>query len=157
MATIFREFIYALRLIRRNKGFSFAVLLSTALGVGATASIFSLIDAFLLRPLPVPGTSRVVRLTSVTQSSPVGRFSWAEVDDIRRDAQSFAGLSASQNAGFGLAQTRDEQPRVVIGLLVNGEFFSALGVTPALGRVFTAADDAAPGRSPVVVLSYGTW
>jgi predicted permease len=157
MATVFREFIYALRLIRRNKGFSFAVLLSTALGVGATASIFSLIDAFLLRPLPVPATSRVVRLTSVTQSSPVGRFSWAEVDDIRRGAQSFAGLSASQNAAFGLALTRDEQPRVAIGLLVNGEFFSALGVTPALGRVFTPADDEAPGRSPVAVLSYGTW
>ena len=157
MATIFREFIYALRRIRRNKGFSFAVLLSTALGVGATASIFSLIDAFMLRPLPVPATSRVVHLTSVTQSSPVGRFSWAEVDDIRRDAQSFTGLSASQTAAFGLALVPDEQPRVAIGLLVNGEFFSALGVTPALGRVFTAADDEAPGRSPVVVLSYGTW
>jgi len=157
MTTILREFVYTLRLIRRNKGFSVAVLLSTALGIGATASIFSLIDAFLLRPLPVPGTSRVVRLTSVTQSSPVGRFSWAEVDDIQRGAQSFAGLAASQNAAFGLALARDEQPRVAIGLLVNGDFFSTLRVTPALGRVFSAADDQAPGRSPVAVLSYGMW
>jgi len=157
MTTVFREFTYALRLIRRNKGFAAAVLVSTALGVGATASIFSLIDAFLLRPLPVPATGRVVHLTSMTQSSPVGRFSWAEVDDIGRDARSFAGLSASQNAAFGLALTRDEQPRVAIGLLVNGEFFSALGVTPALGRVFTVADDTAPGQNPVAVLSYLTW
>jgi hypothetical protein len=157
MATMAREFTYALRLIRRNKGFAAAVLLSTALGVGATASIFSLIDAFLLRPLPVPATGSVVHLTSVTQSSPVGRFSWAEVDDIRRDAASLAGVSASQNAAFGLALTRDEQPRVAIGLLVNGEFFSALGVTPALGRVLTVADDTAPGQNPVAVLSYLTW
>jgi putative ABC transport system permease protein len=58
MMTILRELRYALRLIRRNRGFAVAVLVSTALGVGATASIFSLIDAFLLRPLPVPATSR---------------------------------------------------------------------------------------------------
>jgi putative ABC transport system permease protein len=58
---ILREIGYALRRLRRNNGFALAVLLSTALGVAATASIFSLIDAFLLRPLPVPGTNRVVR------------------------------------------------------------------------------------------------
>ena len=72
MITIVREIRYALRLVRRNKGFALAVLVLTGLGVGATASIFSLIDAFLLRPLPVPATNRVVRLTSVTQSNPVG-------------------------------------------------------------------------------------
>lgn len=66
------EIRYALRLVRRHKGFALAVLVSTGLGVGATASIFSLIDAFLLRPLPVPATNRVVRLTAVTQSNPVG-------------------------------------------------------------------------------------
>ena len=70
MITIVREIRYALRLVRRNKGFALAVLVSTGLGVGATASIFSLIDAFLLRPLPVPATNRVVRLTSVTQIKP---------------------------------------------------------------------------------------
>ena len=75
MAIIVGDLVYALRVMRRSKGFSFAVLLSTALGVGATASIFSLIDAFLLRPLPVPETSRVVHLASLTEASPVGRFS----------------------------------------------------------------------------------
>src|SRR4029450_9286923 len=98
MVTIFRETSYALRLIRRNKGFALAVLLSTALGVGATASIFSLIDAFLLRPLPGPATSRVVRLTSLTQSSPVGRFSYPDIDDLGRRAQWFEGLASAKNA-----------------------------------------------------------
>src|SRR5262245_11751545 len=110
MVSVLREIGYALRLMRRNKSFAAAVLLSTALGVGATASIFSLIDAFLLRPLPVPATGRIVRLTSVTQSSPVGRFSYAEIDDIRRQGRSFAGLATSKNAIFGFARSRDEQP-----------------------------------------------
>ena len=157
MTTIAREIRHALRLIRRNRGFALAVLLSTALGVGATASIFSLIDAFLLRPLPVPATGRVVRLTSVTQSSPVGRFSYREIDEIGQQARSFEGLATAKNALFGLSQGPDAQPRVTLGVLVNGTFFSALGVRPALGRAFTPADDQAPGRSPVTVISYGMW
>src|SRR5262245_57978384 len=124
-----REIRWALRLIRRNKGFACAVLLSSALGIGATASIFSLIDAFLLRPLPVPDTGRVVRLTSFTQDSPVGRFSYAELDDLARASQSFGGLATSRNALFGFSLGRDDQPRVTIGILVNGDFFSTLRVT----------------------------
>ena len=157
MTTIIPEIRHAFRLIRRNRGFALAVLLSTALGVGATASIFSLIDAFLLRPLPVPATGRVVRLTSVTQSSPVGRFSYREIDEIGQQARSFEGLATAKNAVFGLSQAPDVQPRVTLGVLVNGTFFSALGVRPALGRAFTPADDQAPGRSPVTVISYGMW
>jgi len=157
MATILREIRYALRLIRRDRAFALAVLLSTALGVGATASIFSLVDAFLLRPLPVPETGRVVRLTSLTESNPVGRFSYAEVDDIHTRTQSFEGLATSKNAVFGFSQGRDDQPRITIGILVNGDFFSTLGVRPVLGRGFTAADDQVPGRSPVVVISHGMW
>jgi predicted permease len=157
MMTMIREMRYALRLIRRNRGFALAVLLSTALGVGATASIFSLIDAFLLRPLPVPATSRVFRLTSLTQSNPVGRFSYAEIADIERRTQSFDGLATSKNAVFGFAQGRDDLPRITLGILVNGDFFSTLKVAPVLGRGLTPADDEVPGRSPVVVISYGMW
>ena len=102
MAIIVGDVVYALRVMRRSKGFSFAVLLSTSLGVGATASIFSLIDAFLLRPLPVPDTSRVVRLASLTEASPVGRFSYAEIDDIGNQAQSFAGLFYRNCFNLGL-------------------------------------------------------
>jgi predicted permease len=154
---LIQEIRQALRLVRRNKGFTFAVVLSTALGVGATASIFSLIDAFLLRPLPVPDTGRVVRLTSVTQGSPIGRFSHPEADEIRTRAQAFSGLAASQNGLFGFSQTPEQQPRVTIGLLVNRDFFSTLGVRPVLGRAFTADEDEVPGRDAVVIISYGTW
>jgi putative ABC transport system permease protein len=157
MGTLLRELHYACRLIYRNKAFSLAVLLSTALGVGATASIFSLIDAFLLRPLPVPATGRVVRLASLTQSNPVGRLSYAEIDDIRERTQAFAGFATSRIVPLGFSRSRDEQPRVTVGFLVNGDFFSTLGVTPAVGRGFTAADDQVPGRSPVVIISYGVW
>src|SRR5262245_39565483 len=158
MGTILREVRYAVRLIRRNRGFALAVLLSTALGVGATASIFSLIDAFLLRPLPVPQTGRVVRVTSLTQSNPVGRFSFVETDEIRTRTQSFEGLATSGNAVFGFAPGRDVQPRLAMGILVNGEFFSTLRVAPALGRVFNVEDDdRCCGQNLVVVISYGMW
>ena len=157
VTAMLQEIRHALRLALRNKGFGLAVVLSTALGVGATASIFSLVDSFLLRPLPVPETARIVRLASLTQSSPVGRFSHPEADDIQRRAQAFEGLATSQNAVFGFSQGRDEQPRMAVGLLVNGDFFSTLKVKPVLGRGFTAADDQVPGRSPVVVISHGMW
>src|SRR5262252_785199 len=157
MGALVGDVINALRVMRRTRGPALAVVLSTALGVGATASIFSLVDAFLLRPLPVPATSRVVRLAAVTDSNPVGRFSYAEIDDIGRRAQSFAGLATARNALFGFARARGEQPRVTIGVLVNGEFFSTLGVAPALGRAFAAADDRAPGERAVVVISHAMW
>ena len=157
MGTILREIRYGFRLIRRNRGFALAVVLSTALGVGATASIFSLIDAFLLRPLPVPETGRVVHLASLTQGDPVGRFSYVESDEIQARTQSFEGLATARNAPLGVSVGRDVQPRITLGLLVNGDFFSTLRVTPALGRVFTAADDRTPGQNPIVVISYGMW
>ena len=143
--------------MRRTRGLALAVVFSTALGVGATASIFSLVDAFLLRPLPVPGTSRVVRLASLTDSRSLGRFSYAEVDDVAREAQSFAGLATAKNALFGFARVRGEQPRVTFGVLVNGGFFSTLGVAPALGRALTADDDRTPGERAVVVISHAMW
>ena len=157
MTAVIQEIRHALRLALRNKGLTLAVVLSTALGVGATASIFSLVDSFLLRPLQVPETARLVRLTSVTQSSAVGRFSHPEADEIQRRAQAFEGLATSQNAIFGFSQGRDEQPRTAVGLLVNGDFFSTLRVTPVLGRRFNADDDQVAGRSPVVIISHGMW
>ena len=95
MVAVLKDIRYAFRLVRRSKGFALAVMLSTSLGVGATASIFSLVDALLLRPLQVPETSRVVHLTPVTQDNPVGRFSYPEIDEIERRTQSFQGLATA--------------------------------------------------------------
>ncbi len=157
MTSVLGEVRYALRLIRRNKAFAAAVVVSTALGIGATASIFSLIDALLLRPLPVPATGRVVRLASVSLNSAVERFSYAELDDIERRAKSFDGIAVIRNSPFGFSQKREDQPQAMIGSLVNGGFFRALGVRAALGRTFEPADDRVPGGSPVVVLGHGLW
>ena len=157
MGLVITEIRHALRMLRRSPGFSAAVVLSTALGVGATASIFSLVDAFLLRPLPVPETSRIVRIASVTQNDAVAGFSYPELDEIAARTQTFAGVAGAQTAILGVSQTRDEQPRMAVALLVNGGFFSTLDVTPAAGRVIGDGEDRAPGRTPVVVISYGMW
>ncbi len=157
MTAILGELRYALRLIRRNRTFAVAVVLSSALGVGATASIFSLIDALLLRPLSVPDTGRVVRLVSVTQTSAAGRFSYAEAADIQKGTRSFDGFATSRNASVGFAQRREDQPRATVGAVVNGEFFSTLRVPAALGRTFTADDDRVPGGHPVAMISHAMW
>jgi predicted permease len=157
MGIVMTEIRHALRVLRRSPAFSAAVVLSTALGVGATASIFSLVDAFLLRPLPVPETSRIVRVASVTQNDAVAGFSYPELDEIVARTQTFAGVAGAQTAILGVSQTRDEQPRMTVALLVNGGFFSTLDVTPIAGRAFGDDEDRAPGRSPVVVISHGMW
>jgi predicted permease len=157
MGILLSEIRHALRVLRRSSGFSAAVVLSTALGVGATASIFSLVDAFLLRPLPVPDTGRIVRIASVTQNDAVAGFSYPELDEIAARTQTFAGVAGAQTAILGVSQTRDEQPRMAVALLVNGGFFSALDLTPVAGRTFGDDEDRAPGRSPVVVISYAMW
>jgi putative ABC transport system permease protein len=157
MSSVVHDIRLALRLLRRNKAFTLAVVISTAVGVGATASIFSLVDAFLLRPLPVPDTGHIVRVASVTKNSAVGRFSHPEADEIQHRGQAFDGLATSQLAIVGFSRRPDEQPRMTVGLIVNGDFFATLGVQPVLGRVFTPDEDRAPGRNPVVVISHRTW
>src|SRR5262249_42237220 len=109
------------------------------------------------RPLPIPATGRVVRLASLTQSNPVGRFSYPDIEDIEARAQSFDGLATAKIAPFGFARGRDEQPKVTIGFLVNGNFFRTLGVTPTLDRGFAAADERVAGRSPIAVISDSLW
>ena len=147
-----------LRLVRRNKGFTFAVVLSTALGVGATASIFSLIATPFscgLSRFPTRAASSASRRSHKAVRSAGSR--------IPKPTRSAPALRRSpdwprhRTRCFGFSQTPAEQPRVTIGVLVNGDFFSTLGVRPVLGRAFTADEDEVPGRNAVVIISYGTW
>lgn len=156
MHTIVSDLRHSIRVLLRSRALTLAILFSTALGVGATASVFSLVDAFLLRPLTVPDSSGVVRLTSVSSSGPVGRFSYPEFEDIRRGARAFSGFATAQNAVFGVAK-ESQQPRYAIGIFVNGDFFSTLRVRPIIGRGFLPEEDQVPERNPVLVLGYEYW
>ena len=154
---------YALRTLRQSPGFALVAILSLALGIGANSAMFSYADALLLRPLPVPDSSAIVRVQSQLRGETLARFarflplSYPDYVDVRDKSRSFAGLTASQYASFGFATTKGALPEMKFGELVSGNFFSTLGVRPECGRVFTSEEDRVRGRDAVVVLGYDLW
>jgi len=148
---------YAFRILRQNPGFALTAILSIALGVGANATIFSLADGLLLRPLPVPKAGEVVTLQSRTPSGTFSDVSYPDFVDYRNQSPSFEGLTAYSLGRFGFAADAQTQPQMKIGLLVSGNFFRVLGTEPHLGRGFRLEEDQAPGRDAVVVLGNSFW
>jgi predicted permease len=151
-----QEIRHAFRMIARSPGFTSIAVLSLALGIGANAAIFSLADALLFRPLPVAHPGSVMALNLDTPGGDLGNFSYPDYRDLRSSAKSFDGIAAFQLATFSLARNKDEVPQMRAGLEVSDNFFSVLGVQPALGRSFLP-QESARGGSPAVVLSYGFW
>src|SRR5205823_7523038 len=154
---LIQDFRYGLRLIKRSKGLALGVVISMGLGVGATASIFSLVDFIAFRPLTVPETDRVVHIANFTSGSSDGGFSYPEYRDYVERSQSFSGIVAYQYATVGLASNPADQPRRTTAMLVSGNFFSILQVKPALGRGFLPEEDSVPGRDAVAVISHTAW
>ncbi|HZI94751.1 MAG TPA: ABC transporter permease, partial [Patescibacteria group bacterium] len=154
-----KDLRYGVRMLARDPGFTIVAVLALALGVGANTSIFSLVNAFFLRPLPVEDPSSLAWVTArepetartINPSYP-DYLDYIESDEGR---QVFSGLAAYHNAPFALAG--DGQPERVQGQIVSGNYFAVLGVKAALGRVFTAAEDQVPGAAPVAVISHGLW
>ena len=152
----------AVRVLRAAPIVTGVAILSLALGIGANAAIFSLVNSLLLRTLPVAEPERLVLLSAATR---VGPASWNYTlwEEIRRRApQMFDGAVAWSAAGtedrLNLSTAGGEvQP--VDGVYVSGDFFTTLGVPALLGRTFTAADDVRGGGpdGPVAVISYGMW
>jgi len=151
------DFRYALRTLRQNPGFALTAIVSIGLGIGANATIFSLADGLLFRPLPVPNASQVVTLKSRTPSGTFDNLSYADYVDFRDKSRSFDGVVAYKIATFGFAADSKTQPQLKAGYLVSGNFFRALGTEPRLGRGFRPAEDQVPGRDAVVVLGHDFW
>jgi predicted permease len=163
---------YAVRTLRMSPAFTIIAALSLALGIGANTAIFSLINALLLRPLPVHEPARLVALgdTSRTGSLSEGNvrtdlFSYPLYEQVRDHNQVFTGVFASGRAGrlavsaggSGGSKTASAGAETARGRIVSGNYFSVLGVPAARGRTFTAEEDRAPGADPVVVLSDSYW
>ena len=148
---------YALRILRQNPGFALTAILSIALGIGANATIFSLADGLLLRPLPVARPGEVVTLQSRTPSGTFSDVSYPDFVDFRDRDASFESLTAYTLSRFGFAADSQAQPQMKLGLLVSGNFFRVLGTEPRLGRGFRPEEDQVPGRDAVLVLGYAFW
>ena len=160
---LMQDIRFGLRQLRKSPGFTSIALLSLALGIGANTAIFTLVNAILLRPLPVQNPSELVlfgdgRLQGLTFSVPVGQwelFSYSFFHDFRRQATSYAGIAAVNSGQFSSkASIAGSAYQTTHVDLVSGTYFPVLGVPAFLGRTILESDDNAPGAGPVAVASY---
>jgi predicted permease len=157
--TLLQDIQFALRMMRKNLGFTIAAVLCLMLGIGATTGIFTVVNAVLLQPLPYAHPEQLVRVYTEFPTFPNGglhRFwtSGPEFLDLRRDAHSWASLDAWVSGGVNLAGTT--QPVRVTAAYVSGGLLESLAVTPIKGRLISPADDV-PGVPMVADISYGIW
>jgi len=145
---------HALRTWRRAPGFTAVVVATLALGIGASTSIFSLVNGIVLRPLPYGDPDRLVMLEETHGDGERISVSWQDFLDWRRRQRSFEALALSRGESFTL--TGVDHPQRVKGRRVTGNLFDVLGVRPVIGRGFTAADDAA-GIEAKLVVSHAFW
>jgi len=147
------DFAYALRRLRNRPGYAAAAILALALGIGCTTAIFSVMQAVLLRTLPVPQPERVVNLSEEQPHMPPDipgvSMSGPDFRDLKSDARSFE--SASSFAGISFRLTRLDRPERVLGAETDADFFRVLQASPLVGRLY------GPGSSGEVVLSERLW
>ncbi len=150
-----QDVTYALRALRKTPAFTIVGILSLAIGIGANTTIFTFVNAVLLRSLPYPGSNRIVVLLEHALNSaaplnvhPANFVAW------RERARSFESLVLVQTPPLNLIGTNG--PEQVVRLLTSSNLFRVFGVNPALGRAFTE-EDMRPGADPVVILGYGFW
>jgi predicted permease len=151
---------YAVRMLRRAPGFTLVAVLTLALGIGATTSIFSVVRGVLLRPLPFAAPERLVRVwqASPAQSLARGTISPLDLDDWKARQRSFEDLGSwwYVEGMSGANLSGDGEPQRIPAAFVSDGFFSTLGVAPRLGRVLFS-EDHHPGHDTVVVISHGLW
>jgi putative ABC transport system permease protein len=158
MKTLLQDVRFALRQMAKRPGFTLVVVLTMALGIGANAAIFSVLDAVLLRPLPFPEPQRLIkvwsRFTGIGMPNDQNWVSAPEFRDYQQLNSSFSDLAAMGVGAFNLGVKGS--PVRVVGAAVSPSLFGMLGAQPMLGRTFLP-EEAQPGREKEVVLSYGLW
>ena len=157
MRTVFADLRYAFRVMSRRPSFALAVVSVLALGIGANTTIFSIVNAVLLRPLPFEEPERLVRIFTRTPGGRLFELSPGKFYGWQRDARSFEGMAMYQCCGFReLALTGTGAARTVRATAVSTGFFEVVRARPALGRVFRPEEDT-PGGKHAVVLSDRFW
>jgi predicted permease len=166
MNGIFQDLRYAIRQLRKNPGFTAVAVITLALGIGANTAIFTVVNALLLKMLPVTEPQQLVVVGDPTfvntRSGGTPRtdvFSYPLYKELRDGNSVFSGLCAAatdhrieiDTAG---GEVSDEK---IVGRMVSGNYFIVLGLKPAAGRLFSDSDDASENANPVAILSYGYW
>jgi putative ABC transport system permease protein len=155
MHVLLQDLRYGARMLLKNPGFTLIAVMTLALGIGATTTIFSLVNGVLLRPLPYHDSERLVLINEISaQRGPMGGISFANLLDWREQNQVFTGIAAWGGGGYTL--TGDGDPEQLPGSSISYNTFEILGVSPVLGRTFRAEEDR-PEHDLVVILSHGLW
>ncbi len=147
---------YAVRRLARSPGFTLVAVLSLALGIGGNTAMFSLVNAVLLRGLPVKSPEQLVEVyTSESNGYAYSTSSYPDYMDLRENTDVFSDVVGTRT--FISRMDLGGEPEIVFGELVSWDYFEALGVPMALGRSFLPEEDATPGTHPVAILGYRTW
>ncbi len=160
METVLQDLRYGVRMLFKNPALTAAAVLSLGLGIGANTTIYTLVNAVLLRPLPIRDASGIVSVFTTDEKNKGGfndfmAISKPNFEDYRDRNQTFTEMAARQ--GVALSLSGHGEPVQINGEIVSGNFFSLLGVRPGLGRYFLPEEDKVKGASPVAVLSHGFW
>ncbi|MGH9793339.1 MAG: ABC transporter permease, partial [Candidatus Acidiferrales bacterium] len=153
-ADFLRDTRYAIRQLAKNPGFTAVAVLTLAFGIGANSAIFSVVNGVLLRPLPYPDPDSLVRVYEVVPQygtfavAPANFFDWREQNTVFERIAMYNTSSVSYSEG--------EIPERIVNATVSWDTFDLLRAQPMLGRTFTAEEDA-PGKNNVIILSYGMW
>ena len=155
LSDLAQDLRYALRMLRRSPAFASAAILSLALGIGANVAVFTLINAVILRTLPVPDPARLVQITRLTGAGAPGSVSYPLFEYFRDSLASVSGVFAQGSSDVSIVLGGEED--LVKADLVSGSYFSVLGLEPAAGRFLTPADDVLSPEAPVAVISDRYW
>ena len=151
---MFQDLRYGVRMLLKNPGFSAVVVLTLALGIGANAALFSMVNGVLLNPLPFPQPEQLITLHQSKPNFATGAIPYLNFRDWQNENQTFSAMAISRGASFSLLGAGE--PEQVDGRRISAEFFSVLGVQPALGRDFAPSEDVR-GAGPVVLISAELW
>jgi predicted permease len=155
METLLKDIRYGLRTLFKSPGITIVALASLALGIGANTAIFSIVNSFILAPLPVEQPKQLISVFTADTKNPGNLpMSHLNYEDYRDRNDVFTGVLAYTYAALSW---NDYESKQVGALVVSGNYFDVLGVKAALGRTFLPEEDKTPGTHPVVVISYGFW
>src|SRR6266851_902820 len=162
METFWQDVKHGARVLLKSPGFSAVAILSLALGIGANTTIFTVVNAILLHPLPVKDISRLVEADTIDAKTKVGfanaaklGMSFSNFQDYQRQNEVFAGLACL--IPTPLTWSGGTEPRQVNGQMVSANYFEVLGIQPAIGRFFAADEDTKPSGNNLAVVSYSFW
>jgi macrolide transport system ATP-binding/permease protein len=155
MRTLMKDLRYGIRMLAKTPGFTIVAVLSLALGIGANTTVFSLLDAILLRSLPVQNPEQIVDIaTREAGGEPHADFSYPLYAGLRDHNDVLSGMVAYVDTSLGLAA--GDQTERIRAEFVSANYFSVLGIQPVIGSAF-APDDERPGAARAAVISYALW